>query len=159
MAFCLITVSVLGGILIWQNSRYCFITKMRLMWLAGSWFGIIRKKWPNRQILILAKISTHMVLYLPQWQKSDDIMNKLAGSIKYLLKISPYSFSLSCFSAPTSTGTIVKWSLLLWDITQVTNTVKLLNNAYFGTSQFWHNFTVIQRLSSLGGKNSIAMVL
>ena len=32
------------------------------------------------------------------------------------------------------------------------NTVEPLNNGHFGTSNFWHNFTGIERLSSLRGK-------
>ena len=32
------------------------------------------------------------------------------------------------------------------------NTVEPLNNGHFGTSNFWHNFTVIERLSSFRGK-------
>ena len=31
-------------------------------------------------------------------------------------------------------------------------TVEPLNNGHFGTSNFWHNFTVIERLSSFRGK-------
>ena len=31
-------------------------------------------------------------------------------------------------------------------------TLEPLNNRHFGTSNFWHNFTVIDRLSSLRGK-------
>ena len=39
-------------------------------------------------------------------------------------------------------------------------TVEPLNNVHLGTRYFWHNFTVIQRLSSLRGKIIIiAMVL
>ena len=32
------------------------------------------------------------------------------------------------------------------------NTVEPLNNRHFGTTNFWHNFTVIERLSSFRGK-------
>ena len=34
----------------------------------------------------------------------------------------------------------------------ITDTVEPLNNGHFGTSNFWHNFTVIERLSSFRGK-------
>ena len=38
-------------------------------------------------------------------------------------------------------------------ITLVTSTytVEPLNNGHFGTSNFWHNFTVVERLSSFRG--------
>ena len=42
--------------------------------------------------------------------------------------------------------------LIKYNYKLFTNTVEPLNNGHFGTSNFWHNFTVIERLSSLRGK-------
>lgn len=51
--------------------------------------------------------------YLPQWQKSDEIMKRLEGSARYLLSSFPYSCSLDSLRAPTSTGTMLNSSLWL----------------------------------------------
>lgn len=52
-------------------------------------------------------------LYLPQWQKSDEIMKRLDGSARYLLSSFPYSCSFDSLRAPTSTGTMLNSSLWL----------------------------------------------
>lgn len=51
--------------------------------------------------------------YVPQWQKSDEIMKRLEGSAKYFASSFPYSSSLFSLRAPTSTGTMLNSSLWL----------------------------------------------
>lgn len=58
--------------------------------------------------------STHTFpSHSPQWQKSEDIINKLDGSFRYRLNTCPYSASFSQLKDPTSTGTILNEPLRL----------------------------------------------
>ena len=56
------------------------------------------------------------------------------------------TFSAKCLKRVNSPNIL---PIKLSHYTVCTCTVKPLNNGHFGTIQFWYNFTVIQRLSSL----------
>ena len=64
-------------------------------------------------------ICENCLVYLPQWQKSDEITKRFSGSVRYLLKNFPYVCSFSTDSEPTSTGTMVNCPRRLNNLEQI----------------------------------------